>query len=157
MASPILDNWNVLTDQQQVNSGNRVAVHVGMSCIPFTEMSKADLASAMGNQIPVQAVEDVQIDQGLEWLNPFAFGYSIIVNPIDGTYVGDLRQAAANAMSQLNAAKMVPCTGTLVGPITQYQAASPLTPNITQTVSLAALAIIGLVLVFIVIQVKQVV
>ena len=147
--------WTSVSDDIVFSQSDQVRVNLNLDCGIFSLLSKADISSAFAQLQSVGSVLDVQSMK--PWYDPsiIASAVAVIVNPQQGVSAANLRNDAYTALSSLNSQKLIPCSGFTVGLIERSAPGSVFQPTPTQTISLVALAIIAVVVVFLIVQVKE--
>jgi hypothetical protein len=117
----LLDNWIALSDTDRLSANDQVRIHCTFSCYPGAGVVSADIATAMQGQGSVTSVLDVSEDTkdviAWLWLDFTSFGFTVTVNPVEGSQAGDIRNNMNNALAGINSQKTVPCSGFLVGQV----------------------------------------
>lgn len=148
-------NWVSIADDVTLNSGDQVRINAALDCGILSFMPKSDIVNAVAAETAVSAVLDIVNTAPWYNIDPIAGTIGIIVKPQQGVSAGDLRNAINTALSSVNSQKMIPCSGFTVGTIERGTPGSALQPTTTQTISLVALAVIAVVVVFLIVQVKE--
>lgn len=148
-------NWTSIADDVTVSSSDQIRINVALDCGILSFMSKSDISSAVAAQQAVGNVVDVVSTAPWYNIDPIAATIGIIVNPQQGVSAADLRNAINTAVSLVNSQKMIPCSGFTVGTIERAAPGSAFQPTPTQTISLVAMAVIAVVVVFLIVQVKE--
>lgn len=147
--------WSSLSDDVSLNASDQIRVNLNVDCGIFSLLTKSEISAAMAEQQAVGSVLDVESTK--PWYDPsfIASTIAVIINPQQGVTAGDVRNAAYTALSTINSQKMIPCSGFTIGLIERASAGSIFQPTPTQTISLVALAVVAVVVLFLIIQVKE--
>lgn len=140
--------WNPIADSTTLNGQYHVRVHFSADCMLFNVNSISDdsLLAALADQVVVTQAFSVDLN---------LVDHTISFSVLPGTTASDARVAVINALAAANGSKLIPCSNLQVGGVEVEGPDSALTPSPTQTISLVAIAIVGLVVVFLVIQTKE--
>lgn len=155
MSSAAQVTWTSLSDDVTLSQNDQIQIELDVDCSFFSPLSQSDVSAAVAAQPNVFSV--LGVNNGCAWydLSLMCSKILVVVNPQQGVSAGDIRNDANTAISSINSQKLVPCSGFSVGAISRSAPGSIFNPTTTQTISLVALAIIAVVVVFLVIQVKE--
>lgn len=148
-------SWTSLSDDVALSASDQIRIEIDVDCSYLDPLTAAEITSSLAGQSAIGSVLSVDKACSDFSLTLMCSTIYAVVNPQQGVTAGDIRNAAYTAISSLSSSKLISCTSTVIGPISRSSTQWIPNPTPTQTISLVALAILGIVAVFLVMQVKE--